>query len=380
MRGRLFLLGSALLLPFLVSCGGSGGSAGLSGVMNVASFVIPAGETRTVTGDLIVNSVADLVIEGELKVTPGARVALYSEGDIKIHGPISAAPARGRITRQTEAPSPDLVFAGTDVEITEVVEAAEAGGDIYITTLAETGTITISQNITTKPGRDANAYTEPGGEAGGIHLGNEHAIGAAKKDGKANATKPRSITVTATLTTGRGGHGFIDHLGHLNENLLITTCGPGGGGGNVFLDSNQEAAPTIPHERVVLGRGGDGGSCGSAEEPVRGRSGTYEGEAGQSVQVFLFPEGRGGGLYLRGTFADYSAERGNAGNVFVAAGNGGPGGKGGDTDILLLVDLEIGNKASELHLKDGGNGGLPLSRRKKGGEVATLPLRWEVAR
>ncbi|MGC4045563.1 MAG: hypothetical protein QM758_17360 [Armatimonas sp.] len=378
MRQRVFLLSTAILVPFLVSCGGGGGSEGLSGVLNVASFVIPAGETRTVTGDLVVNSVADLVIEGELKVTPGARVALYSEGDVNIHGPISTAPGRARGSRQSERPA-DLIMAGDNIVITEkshpfVIELADTGASIYITTLSEAGKIDISQDLVTKPGKDATSRDTVGGPGGSIHIGNDTAALEAQVDGKLNATKPRTVTVTSTLTTGRGGHGFTDNTGAVLEDGLVVACTGGGSGGSVFIDSNRETPPILRREQVVLGHGGNAGSCGSAGAPVRGKSGTSAGEAGQSVSVDLGAEGYGGQLFRRATAVEHGAERGLQGNVFAAAGNGGPGGRGGDTTVKVAVIPQGETIPSQVHLEDGGNGGTATQQFQNGGKGGNVTI------
>jgi hypothetical protein len=372
MRQRLFVWGAALLLPCLVSCGGGGGGSGLSGVLNVASFVIPAGETRTVTGDLVVNSVADLVIDGELRVTPGARVALYSDGDIQIRGLIGTAPGRKRITRQAQKPPANLVMSAKNVLITKgnnpvVLEPADVGAGIFITTWANTGKVQISQDLVTKPGKDSTTRSVAGGDAGHINIGNAFAIAEIKRDARGNAGTPRLVEITSTLTTGRGGEGFTDYTGVEQNGTLVVANTSGGAGGIVDINSSQETPLNISREKVILGRGGHAGNCGTAGEPIRARSGTAAGEAGQSVVVDLSTEGLGGVLFLKGTSTDHHAEHGLTGNVYVAAGNGGPGGKGGDTTVEVDVGTLLEPEASKITLEDGGNGGTSTQQFKNGG-------------
>ncbi|MGC4047678.1 MAG: hypothetical protein QM758_28120 [Armatimonas sp.] len=385
MRQRVFLLGSGLFLPFLISCGGGGGAGGLSGVMNVASFVIPAGETRTVTGDLVVNSVADLVIDGKLKVTPGARVALYSDADVKIHGPISTAPSRGRVSRQTDAPAVpgDLIIVGQNVTITEtdengssVLETDVEGGGIFVTTWG--GDVTISRNLVTKHGRDVF-----GDDAGHIHIGSIYANMKANADGRTGATTPNAVTITSTLTTGRGGHGITDTTGRVVDDVLRLASTSGGKGGSIAIVSVQAPTPPIRMEQIVLGRGGNAGSCGAAEAPVRAKSGSIDGEAGQSISVSLATEGRGGELYIISGNAEVvplkRAEKGLAGNVYVAAGNGGPGGKGGDTKVRVtsFAREDLLSMPSQIHLENGGNGGTAIQQFRNGGSGGNVIIEVE---
>jgi hypothetical protein len=364
---------SAVLLLALISCGGGGGGGGedLSGTLNVTSFVIPAGQSRTVTGNLIVNSVQDLRIEGELLITPGARVALYSEGTVGIHGPIHAAPGRKPITRQDE-PSGSIHLIGRNVEITQkntpfVVETAAPGDGIFITTSDPNGTVTISQDMVTKAGDHSTERGRMGGRSGDIFIGTDPVIQVAQADGKA-AAKPKSVTITSTLRTGRGGNGFTDLSGEeLADGSLFVRGTFGGASGDIMIDSARLATdPKIPLDRLIAGHGGDAGSSGAPGKPVRARSGQAIGEAGQSVKALPGIGGSGGKVTL-GAVMEHQAEVGIEGSVYVAAGNGGPGGDGGNTTVEVLVREIARTDVSFVELVDGGNGGPAPTESVRGG-------------
>src|SRR5687768_18516724 len=80
------------ILPLAFSgCGGGGAGTPnpISGEITGADFIIPAGETRTATGDLTVRTTNSIVIDGTLLIVPGVDVKLFSDGIIAIRGRIA---------------------------------------------------------------------------------------------------------------------------------------------------------------------------------------------------------------------------------------------------------------------------------------------------
>lgn len=380
MRKGISWISSGVLLLALVSCGGggNGNGGGLQGTLNVDSFVIPAGETRTVTGDLIVNSIQDLRIHGELLITPGARVALYSKSTVGIHGPIRAAPGRKRGRGRDDEPK-DLIIVGRNVDITLksapfAIETADFGDNIHITTTDPQGTVTISQDLITKQGKDSTERGVDGGRAGSINIGDLFAIKAAKDDGKTDATKPKAVVVTSMITTGRGGNGFTDLQGIDVSGVLTVTGSNGGWGGKVHIDATLPTDPKIPTRHVTLGGGGNGGSCGAPGNPVRGRSGQQPGEEGQSVKATAALSGLSGALYIGGNLSSTVTE-GTYGSVYISAGNGGAGANGGKTTIEVYDTAEAHPALSQITLADGGNGGAATTQFVNGGKGGAVDIR-----
>ena len=62
----------------LMGCGGGGAAGGainpIGGTISVVDFVIPSGQTRTVTSDLIVRVTGKIHMDGTLLLDPGVSV------------------------------------------------------------------------------------------------------------------------------------------------------------------------------------------------------------------------------------------------------------------------------------------------------------------
>jgi len=74
-------LGCLLTGYVLLGCGGSGGSSGgnfISGEINVANYVIPAGKTVTARGKLTLKATDQVQIDGTLLIDPSADVVIES--------------------------------------------------------------------------------------------------------------------------------------------------------------------------------------------------------------------------------------------------------------------------------------------------------------
>ena len=364
---------SAVGLLALAGCGGGGGGGPVNpigGRLDVPSFTLPAGQTRTVTADLVVNSAGPITLDGELLITPGTSVALLADGDIAIHGPIRPAPARNAASRQ-DNPEDHLLIVGANIDISPssvpfAIETAAGGDDVFITTTGANGTISISQDITTKPGSDFNEF-EYGNRGGSIYIGSGLALQMALDAGKAVTGPPRSVSITSKLTTGRGGHGRSDLTGRQSQGELYASGYNGGKGGDILIA--KLTSGTAGTNSFVLGEGGNGGDCGSAQSPIRARSGTQPGETGQSLRVRPGTGGPGG--FLRIDDADVRAARnGRRGSAYGAAGNGGPGGAGGNTNVHF--DEFDEGEGGEIVLANGGSGGAaaaPFTNGGDGGEV-----------
>jgi hypothetical protein len=369
--GTLF----AVVAPVsLWGCGGSGDNGPvnpISGVMNVQQFKIAAGETRTVTGDLIVNSTDDLVIDGQLLVTPGARVALYSEKDVIIHGVVKPAPTRARSTREGEPPA-DLVIASRNVDISPQtapfpVELAGEGGSALITTTAANGRVSISQEIIARRGKYSDSRTVNGGSGGNIEIGTQKAIDAAVADGKAGAVTPLTIAVTSKLQAGDGGWGLTDYKGIQTPGLFDLRGTDGGRGGDINLSAGTVTAVDAI---LVPGRGGPGGG---ADGP-KAADGAAPGEKGSNLKAHSGSGGRGGVATVKGQ-RRVEGGGGKAGDIRAAAGNGGPGGRGGDSTIEVgAPGSGLSENEAVVSLVNGGNGGNAGAPFQNGGDGGSVVL------
>jgi hypothetical protein len=356
-----------------VSCGGGGGGVEnpISGEITGADFIIPAGQTRTAVGDLTVRTTNSIVIDGTLLIVPGSTVKLFTDGDSFIRGRIAptnrSAEVRGRGTN-----SGDFYHCADNITLTPQgilgggITAAGPGDSIVMSTNGDgTGTINISAELETQSGEHSTTRDVPGGSAGVIILGTSSATVRLRTNGHPQAGTPRTVIISGTLKTGRGGNGFSDLTGTLLPNRLDLKGTNGGSGGSIAVEATETV--NLAAATIVPGDGGTGGSCGSVNAPARAPSGTAAGQKGLDVRA---ETGSGGseGFLLAGlnanTYVPPAAEpettQGASGGAYVAAGDGGPAGDGGATTIVMgTPGASTFNTGAygEIALTDGGNGG-----------------------
>jgi hypothetical protein len=389
---------AAITISFGAACGGGGGGGGngLFGVINTASFEIPAGETRTVTGDLTVNSTGPITINGTLLIPDNANVALLAGGEVVVGGEIkpsgTKAPANGKTTDGEKL----LLIGGDNVTvngpITSPIRIMMFVND-ETDSRQQTGTIALSEPVRTEDGRDSTHYATDGGDAAGIDIGTFEAVLAAQAKG-VKGMAPLDIEEVLTqgstgliIRAGRGGHGVDDPNGTPQGKNRIYRASSGGKGGSVKLVANNIKLLS----GVRAGHGGRGGSCGA--DGARAGDGTAEGEKGGNVEMKLGSGGRGGDLALTGTLVmgsgGLTVAAGNGGNAGEALGggpgNGGPAGAGGDMSIEVgtpgaggdgpagWIDGDPGKKAS-ITIKRAGNGGYSWNPNLAGGNGGNLTL------
>ncbi|MBI2302813.1 MAG: hypothetical protein HYU66_28235 [Armatimonadetes bacterium] len=389
-RGLLLLVG-AVEVWLVVGCGSSdsnGNPNGLSGTLDLATFTIPAGETREATADLTVRTTGDLTVDGTLLIDAGVSVVLLAEGALTVRGQIKPAPgaARAAIDTRQAAPNNDLVLSGKSIDLINTGGVqADAGGSVYLVGADE---IKISGSMTGGDGADGVAGRRAGQTGGSVQIGTESAITKATAKGAQAPTAPAQVKVSGTLQGGNGGNGLDNTVGTVIGTELAVTGGDGGWGGNVEVVATTRIDLTGGTLRG--GNGGAGGDAGGgANGPVlHAASGTKAGEKGQDMSALSGHGGDGGNVALEApTKVNLAAagggNGGDAGSVAVASGNGGPGGDGGDTSIgtgwrggrgLPIIVFATEPKSPEVWVSGGGNGGDSADAQRKGGKGGTLVL------
>ncbi len=400
----LVALAIALLFP---GCGGGGGgpvNRTVSGQINTDQFVVPQGETWTVTADLTVtaNSVA---VHGRLLAagattssvrpangaTPGISIALQSSGNIDIDGQVACG----------DGP------------------AGSAGGDLEL--VSSQGNITIASTANIRSGNGgAGAAGAPPGLPGGrggnitlrvtngqltidahvgvLHLGNGGAGGAitgsaiaaaaygqmANAGGNSGGVSVECASLTGLpvtlatggqfaytdnrngyITGGRGGDaGSFPEVATTGTSAIRPRatghdCGPttGTNGGSGWL--NGGLGQTVA---AIGGDGTDGGDGGSA---------TCTGGVGggiHSVTITIPGWGQSVGWYAFPCYA------GPGGHALAIGGNGGSateggqsGGKGGAATATGGAGGDAPGGVLGVGMGYGGNGGTGTARGGNGG-------------
>lgn len=166
----------------IAGCGGSGGGGnggGISGTEDVKSFVIAAGHTVVVNGDLTVHATQNIEIDGTLQIPEGVSVALISDGPFVNKGAIvpatSSEVASVSDRRLERGGNPPAVFSGAPGSIfgsigspkgTDIDIAINSSGDLYLTSVVAGNGL-----ASTKKGVD-------GGIGGSVEIGTAKANAA----------------------------------------------------------------------------------------------------------------------------------------------------------------------------------------------------------
>lgn len=287
-QGRcLGSLGAAAYL--IVGCGGSGvgGGSSLSGTENVKSFVIPAGQTVTVSGDTTVNATQNIEIDGTLQIPEGVNVSLMTTGPLVVKGSIVEAPTSQEVQKTQLAkrgsPPPLLTLCGNTVSLGNVASAKGTGIDVVS---QNNNDITFS-SITAGNGIPSKTAGQAGGNAGNIEIGTPTANDAAIAQGYTFAKTPGNVQ-GGTVFGGNGGVGYNDP-GTVNGQNMVATGTAGGAGSNV----NIAAQTTVAVQKIQGGAGGRGGSGTTTPSPAVA---TGVGQAGLNSVVTTGDGGPGGSV------------------------------------------------------------------------------------
>jgi DNA-binding beta-propeller fold protein YncE len=384
LRMRLFLLGG--LVTFLsLGCGGGGAShaPGLSGTVTTDKYVIPVGTTQTVGADFKVIASSSIEIDGTLLVPPGVNVALICSGPLVIKGQISPTATSKAIIRTTrqDGGSTGLTLSGAPVTISGGVSSS-LGSSTFISCNGA-GTVTVS-SLKTAKGADSTTPGVAGGNGGNIEIGTDNAIAISKQNGADNAQAPSAVVI-GSLTTGDGGGGYNDLIGHDDVTVLTGTGTNGGDGGDITVTATTSVTVS---GSVEAGNGGVGGGCTliAAAQVTAGKKGENivetTGDGGNGGSIAITPE-----IALTNLTAGSGATPGSA---YSLPGNGGPdGGDGGDGTALIGEKGQDGTGGSHEELVEnlsyvvqggagspatdaqhnGGAGGMATLTDKKGGEA-----------
>ncbi|MBV8599071.1 MAG: hypothetical protein JO017_09640, partial [Actinobacteria bacterium] len=393
---------------------GSGASGGLQGLVRTRDFVVPAGTTRLVTGNLWVRASGKIEILGTLLVSPGALLSLHASGLLLVGraGRIVPAPAVDRDLLDNAKPPPPpsgwsepdyycykskgrcLVneisftddFEGHNVVIngkifagpmlpqngkpTEKPTSPVPRWGVSVTT-PEDGEVWVTGSIVAGTGMNG-AELRPAGTGGQVKLG-----GFLGPDAKV------TVASTAVVQAGDGGRGVSDQTGkHVsgstsclvptkgphfivpNRSTLVLTGTDGGDGGALRIWSRDIS---VQSDQVTPGAGGNGGNVQSLYGRIKAPDGTT-GESGWNIDATSGSGGAGGGIDLRYS-KTYSGgtlrpgRGGDAGSVNVAAGDGAPHCDGGQTEVHLGSPGAAGTDSTDTGTK------LPPKGKPKPGSI-----------
>jgi len=384
-------------------CGGSGGGGGdsISGDINVANYVIPAGKTVTARGKLTLKATDSVQIDGTLLMDPDADVVIETPkitgaGTI---GP-NAVPAReaakqsGRVKSDGGCTNSKPLVLITDNLATQSV--GNPDGDVYVASFT-TGPMVISSYVFSGRGKSSFQTGLKDGCAGhDIEVGTAKARDylSSRAPGSGRATS--SLDLRERLVAGLGGEGKVD-FGSGTPDRWTAISGNGGKGGSITITASGTVALT-DRGRVNAGDGGFGGQIS-----ITTKSGTT-GQKGQSLSATTGNGGRGGdAVILAGTLIDpdnrvLSGVGGTAGSAAVVIGNGGAAAAGGDLtlvigdfgdngkgrkslpEVIAAVSVRGGNGGdSDEPLLAGGAGGKMVIKSPSGGVAYINDLRIENA-
>ncbi|MGC4045269.1 MAG: hypothetical protein QM758_15870 [Armatimonas sp.] len=358
MKSELRFLLVAVFAALLTSCGGGGGdSSSLSGVLNVTDFSLPAGQTRSVTGDLIINATGAINIAGDLVLSPGVNVSLYANGPITVTGGFEPAPDRSRskaISRDTPETPQHFIMWGDDIRIDKNVflrTTLEKNMSFYLANRTGEHSVTIAADLLAGAGDDGTDAAKDGKPGGGIYIGTDEAFAAIRKDKNdpgAHVFMPQKVVISGKVTAGAGGKGMKDEIGigqGVAGSTVVFNGGNGGAGGTISVRSSANI--TLTGSALQGGNGGEGGDSGIARSVGHNAktNGTGRGAQGQSEHIASGNGGDAGSVLLvansilnNGGQPGASGTPGYAGlpgSILSTPGNGGPGGKGGNTEILV---------------------------------------------
>jgi hypothetical protein len=374
------------------------------GTKHVKSYHVGRGKTAMVTGPLTVNASGDIVIDGTMQLDTQGKVSLHAGGRLIVRGTIepgpppalhhadrAAAPPAGRGDQSA------LTLFGQDGVTVLATGQIRAGPGQPITIYSAGGKpIDIAGKIGTLPGRTPLSPTNPGEPAGQISIG----FGFGEYAGVLTVQKGASIHA------GAGGAGFIAAnpqlaIGAGNPCQRGAGFGPAvatyrGGDGGEGGDVRVYAKNLVINGTIKAGDGGRGGNAGvangqhlSALDGVVHLDGVdvdaASGAGGKGGQFFAEIVGATGAAKMAAENAGFAGNGGAAGDIFVSAGNGGPGCDGGRTKAALGAPGIPGAKGKQPKSKpvpgdveldgggNGGNGDATNHRAGDGGQVTITP-------
>ena len=383
-------LGCLLTGYVLLGCGGSGGSSGgnfISGDINVANYVIPAGKTVTARGKLTLKATDQVQIDGTLLIDPTADVVIESP---KITGSGTIGPGVEALRRDKSSSQRSNKARNADgcgnpkplVLITDEVSTEQVGnpnGDVYVVSFT-TGPMLISNYVFSGRGKSSFETGLKDGCAGhDIEIGTAKARDylSSRAPGSGRATS--SLDLRERLVAGLGGEGKID-FGSGTTEKWTAASGNGGKGGSITVTASGTVALT-DRGRITAGDGGIGGQIS-----IVTKSGTT-GQKGQSLSATTGNGGRGGdAVVLAGALIDpdkrvLSGVGGMAGSASVVIGNGGAAAAGGDLTLVVGDFGEYGKGRTSgrdvvaVASVKGGNGGdsdEPLLAGGAGGKMVVM--------
>jgi hypothetical protein len=393
------ILAGVLALPGLAAGTSAHSSRSVHGKLRGQNILLPAGQTRIVTGDYTAIATRDLIVNGTLLVKRGADLRLKAGRRLRIgpRGAIRSAPSSSRATPRA---NPVRILGGSVVDLqggarVEIVGEIQVPGIAIKISSAEFGEAIVRGKIQTANGRTSATSLRGGEDAGNITIGGY--FGRNKK-----------VDVRgAELLAGDGGAGFSpksasfnvlnvrnpcqDHGGTSRREGYIYTASDGGKGGGVRLIGETIVAAQAT---IRPGDGGPGGAVGTAKraDAIDGISA----HAGADLYATSGSGGEGGEVRLDGDYAGpvaHAGRGGNAGSVRASAGNGAPGCDGGRTGISVGRPGEQGahkGKAAKpprsggllgaLDLADGGNGGSAANVNQSAGDGGAVALAFQTSR
>jgi hypothetical protein len=382
------------------------GSKGLSGVIKTKDFIVKAGQTETVTGNLGVFASDKIEVDGTLRVRPGVTLGLFSKGFVTINGIITSASASASQNSRAShdvmpapASAPIHVFVvgdNTNIGEDSKLDEPKPGEGIAFVTTTSGGQITLGGSMELPNGADGTDAADPGTPGGAqpggsVEIGTQSAIDLVKEVSKQfgqtiTAAAPAKVEVTGTIHAGNGGRGFSDVNGKRLSPSQLLTAGDGAHGGDVVIVAKEIVIRS--GATVTAGDGGDGGYTGY--DPVTGKqfNASVDGQgpdhAGLNLVAHLGKGGDGGKVSLRGNDhgVGHAGSGGSAGELILArAGNGLQGAAGGFTDVEAAIPGMNGdgkpaarNKLAIIDLRGGGSGAPGTDPKTPGGPGGSVAI------
>ena len=383
--GLVRLLGLLLVLALPFACDDDGTSPPdpdvdelpdtiPSGTYEVGDLHVPAADTFTIQGDVMLLSSGTVTLEGGLILLPGATLSVAADsltfaGLLAVgSGPAAVAPLGGasaRVDGESAGEATVNLFARR-----LRIEAPIEGVGIALATV-EGGRIDVLAALTGNVGAASGERGVDGAPGGPVHVGDVVAsdafAGVSVNDLPAGV--PALIVVSAPVRGGRGGDGFDDLVG-IAEGLDVSAFGSNGGrGGNVVI---RAAELDADGDFIAAGAGGFGGSCGIRQfgesTSLAALDAEAPGQAGGDVVCFTGHGGQGGSVDVSAVERILGGYVGGLGGppgaARLRAGNGGPGGRGGNVELRAGLGGADGRPAPEtviaavsVVVRSGGIGG-----------------------
>jgi hypothetical protein len=374
----------------------------LHGTKHVKSYHVGRGKTAIVTGPLTVEASGDIVVDGTVVLNTPGKVSLHAGGRLIIRGTIKPTPPAALPRNGHSAAPPAGRGDGSAIDlagqagVTVLASGHISAGPGQPITIYSAGgkPIDIAGKIGTTPGRASQSAAQPGGPGGQIAIG----FGFGEYAGVLTVRKGASIQGGAggngyTGTSAKIGTGAVNPCegGAGSGPAIATYAGTDGGeGGDVRLYAKK----LVVAGTVKAGDGGKGGDAGTPNSPhPSGLDGglmqggadvnAQSGSGGHGGQYFAEVAGATGAAKTAADEAGYAGNGGVPGDIFVSAGNGGPGCDGGQTSARLGAPGFPGVKgkqpkakpvAGDVELDDGGIGGNGDSTNHRGGDGGSVTI------